>query len=796
MKGMVPCWLGLRPVFALDQKKEQQAMRLIYDRGQRIGPFPVGRYIYLWRHGSIDRYVGKGNNGRWSAHLKAAPNDANQRKTRYFMKHGPELSCYLIAEDLESDWVAAQREIAEIDLRGLERDGKGTLLNDRRGSVVPGPRRPVRAQEAGLSGYQQFKALLKRNQLLLVPVAVFRRAGRALNGNPKSPNCAGAMYLDLYPPAGQTITVADMLAKGRALGIKDKAQLGHLAWDLDHGFIEIMSHLSLPKPDQKPEPKPEPELEPPAPSGGKTYHFRVAIPELPDWLVDVKAHGWTEEDVQEQLKDHEQDYPQAAPEPWPGYWMEYANRVKAFETAAYDHLDTETADGVLSTPLVVLADALRRNPGMAAWLPENLKPPLTPPSETPAVAAAPATPAVATAPAMRLIYANGRMVGSPPSGRYIYLWRHGSIDRYVGKGVNRRWSTHLKTNLADANQRKSRYFTKHEAELSCFIIAEDLESDRVTAERVIAEIDQRGLERDGAGTLLNDRRGSIMPGPRLPRHPAEAGMTKYQQWRAMTERNTTLLTVPGVAFRRAGRALNGNPKSPNCAGAMYLDLYPPAGETITVADMLAKGRALGIKDKAQLGHLAWDLEHGFIEIVKPEGGSTTALGGGKTPGAKTHTIRVEIHDTLDWFEDAKAHGWTREQVQEKLEEQAQSHPQAAPEPWPGYWTEYANRVKAWGKAAFARLDPETVDSVLSMPLVVIADMLRRSPEESAAMLPDELKPPLTPPPAPVTATDPVYHSQPEYVAPPAGSHDWQWLVRIIIPIAVILAVYLVGLLAH
>jgi hypothetical protein len=61
--------------------------------------------------------------------------------------------------------------------------------------------------------------------------------------------------------------------------------------------------------------------------------------------------------------------------------------------------------------------------------------------------------------------------------------------------------------------------------------------------------------------------------------------------------------------------LTNNPKSPNGAGAAYLDLYPPTDEVISVEAMLAKGRALGFTDTQQLGHLAWDLDHDFIEMV-------------------------------------------------------------------------------------------------------------------------------------------------------------------------------------
>ena len=80
---------------------ESDAMRLIYERDQRVGPDPVGYYVYLWRHGDIDRYVGKGANGRWAAHTKRGRNDSNQPKSRYFKEHLPEMTCFIIAEGLQ-----------------------------------------------------------------------------------------------------------------------------------------------------------------------------------------------------------------------------------------------------------------------------------------------------------------------------------------------------------------------------------------------------------------------------------------------------------------------------------------------------------------------------------------------------------------------------------------------------------------------------------------------------------------------------------------------------------------------
>jgi hypothetical protein len=58
------------------------------------------------------------------------------------------------------------------------------------------------------------------------------------------------------------------------------------------------------------------------------------------------------------------------------------------------------------------------------------------------------------------------------------------------------------------------YRREHLAEMECFILAEGLTEIDAGA-REVAEIDKRGLEKDKVGgTLLNDRRGSIIYGPR------------------------------------------------------------------------------------------------------------------------------------------------------------------------------------------------------------------------------------------------------------------------------------------
>jgi hypothetical protein len=212
-------------------------VRLIYQNGKQIGSAAIDSYVYLWRHGEIDIYVGKGVNGRWTSHLKYSRNGGNQPKCIYFRDHGPELSCFILAEGM-SDTEAGNMEIAEIAQRGLKIRGTGTLLNDRDGSAIYGPKGKRDIRSMGLP-HQRWIA--QRDRGPLAPDTSIRRAGRALYNNPKKPGCGGAEYIDhCYPPAGVTITIEELMAKGRAEGFTDRQQHGHLAWDLTHGFIEVV----------------------------------------------------------------------------------------------------------------------------------------------------------------------------------------------------------------------------------------------------------------------------------------------------------------------------------------------------------------------------------------------------------------------------------------------------------------------------------------------------------------------------------------------------------------------------
>jgi hypothetical protein len=67
-------------------------------------------------------------------------------------------------------------------------------------------------------------------------------------------------------------------------------------------------------------------------------------------------------------------------------------------------------------------------------------------------------------------------------------------------------------------------------------------------------------------------------------------------------------------MRRLAPTIGCNPKRPHTDGYAFIELYPPAGEAISIADMLAIGRKHGFKDGRMLDHLAWDVTHGFIAI--------------------------------------------------------------------------------------------------------------------------------------------------------------------------------------
>lgn len=191
---------------------------------------------------------------------------------------------------------------------------------------------------------------------------------------------------------------------------------------------------------------------------------------------------------------------------------------------------------------------------------------------------------------MRLIYENGRQVGSEPVGFYVYLWRHDDVDRYVGKGVNRRWAAHINHDPDDNNQRKYRYFSQRVAEMACLILAEGLASEEKMADRETAEIDLRGLMKDGTGPLLNDRRGGEFRG-RRPRGSQKVN-DHVIAWRACKHfpLNAKLEILSPV-----------NPWRDNSpGGAFYAKVLTARPATIADAIHLS-----GMKPGPAQGHLRW-----------------------------------------------------------------------------------------------------------------------------------------------------------------------------------------------
>jgi hypothetical protein len=165
---------------------------------------------------------------------------------------------------------------------------------------------------------------------------------------------------------------------------------------------------------------------------------------------------------------------------------------------------------------------------------------------------------------MRIVFANGKQVGTHPVNHYVYLWRHGEVDRYVGKGVNDRWAAHTRPNPDDPNDRnepKSRYFLAHWREMTCHVIAESLRPDEAN-ERETIEIRSRGYATNGTGTLLNAKRGTSValkpraaPKPAVPRDEQHA-RKRLKCEEAYAKARTLGLSKAEIAFAGTGMSAN------------------------------------------------------------------------------------------------------------------------------------------------------------------------------------------------------------------------------------------------
>jgi hypothetical protein len=239
-------------------------MRLIYERGQEVGPRPAGYYVYVWRHDENNtEYVGSGRKHRWKDHTKPNRSDDNQKKDRYFRKHLQAMTCSIIIEGLATEADAREREEIERDLR--ERAGTH-LLNKRRVACITGPRgkRDLSSRSVPNQLWVRLRNLLREHPI--TPNAILRR--RVGGGYEK--RGGGAEYMKLYPAPGESIMVADMLARGRADEFRDRDQRGHLAWDFVHGFFDLI----LPE--------------------GETIHPGHCLPSeemVREWRREIEANG-------------------------------------------------------------------------------------------------------------------------------------------------------------------------------------------------------------------------------------------------------------------------------------------------------------------------------------------------------------------------------------------------------------------------------------------------------------------------------------------------------------------------
>jgi hypothetical protein len=196
-------------------------MRLIYQNGRQVGPEPVGCYVYLWRHGNVDRYVGRGVNSRWLSHAKPDRNDRNQSKALYFRQHGHEMTCHILAEGLDR-WKVGEREWNEIESRGCLIDDGGPLLNDpkARRAVAPRMRNESERRHQTTQHYLDFKSVAFPETATLK-----YRSDR----NPWKENTGGHPFYALILKE-RPGTIGEALDLAEAAGWGRKQAYDHLRW--------------------------------------------------------------------------------------------------------------------------------------------------------------------------------------------------------------------------------------------------------------------------------------------------------------------------------------------------------------------------------------------------------------------------------------------------------------------------------------------------------------------------------------------------------------------------------------
>jgi hypothetical protein len=266
---------------------------------------------------------------------------------------------------------------------------------------------------------------------------------------------------------------------------------------------------------------------------------------------------------------------------------------------------------------------------------------------------------------MRLLYQPGQNPSAIPKpiGRYVYCWEHGSMPRYVGKGINGRWSDHL--NNTDPNDRngnrgnrfKMRYFRRHGAQMRCWIAGEDLSDERCyqLEDQLIRKYGLRrahGSLRDFSsgtrnrdGILLNDRYGSPVP-------PQSTNRKGINLGRRVGTRVKPLLRDRIAPNALVYRTTPHNPKQSTGSGWAYIEYaYPTFGTAMKLADLLVKGREhpqLRYDASEQYGHIIWDLTRGVIGFLPPPDGEAIAPGYIVPTWDWLHARAMEVATPEEW----------------------------------------------------------------------------------------------------------------------------------------------------
>jgi hypothetical protein len=122
------------------------------------------------------------------------------------------MTCFILAEGFANEMEAYERELDEIDARGLEANGTGTLLNERGGSVIDGSRlkriRPVEPRKPNGEGkikgptHHCFIALRNEMQQNIDSQCSAATRGACLDRQPQDAAFARGRLSQLIPAGG------------------------------------------------------------------------------------------------------------------------------------------------------------------------------------------------------------------------------------------------------------------------------------------------------------------------------------------------------------------------------------------------------------------------------------------------------------------------------------------------------------------------------------------------------------------------------------------------------------------